>query len=381
MQADKKTTVPVPPAPTDGGQPYALPRTNSIAEDDSPRKSDSEILRNISRIALGALPSMTMPELMNQQFAARPAVVEGLLPMGTHLFSGAPKIGKSFFVLQLAYQVSTGEPFLGFPTRQGTVLYLALEDTYERLQRRLYRMVNNESEKLVLSIFSKNLDDGLIDQLKTFLQEYPDTVLIIIDTLQKIRSKGGEQYSYSSDYENIAQIKAFTDHHSLAVLLVHHTRKESAEDVFDTISGTNGLTGAADGSFVLHKDKRTSADAVLDVSSRDQQDLRLQMTFDRARCAWTLVKLETELYAEPPDPLLMAIGQLVTEAFPEWEGTATELTATLQQMGYERELTPNWLVRSLNIQQNSLLQKQGICYRSRRGRDGKTILLRWDGVR
>ena len=151
--------------------------------------------------------------------------------------------------------------------------------------------------------------------------------------------------------------------------------------MFDTISGTNGLTGAADGSFVLHKDKRTSSDAVLDVSGRDQQDLRLQLTFDRVRCAWTLVKLETELYAEPPDPLLMAIGQLVTEASPEWEGTATELAATLRQMGYERELTPNWLVRSLNIQQDSLLQKLGICYRSRRGRDGKTILLRWEGVR
>lgn len=281
MWDKKETTAPNPSVGADGEQPSALARKDSIANESHNRKSDANASERMRRIALGEMPTMTMTELMGQHFSPRPAVVDGLLPMGTYLFTGAPKIGKSFFILQMAYQISRGETFLGFTTRRGTALYLALEDTYERLQRRLYRMTEEESEKLVLSAFSGTLEDGLIDQMKSFLRRNPDTVLIAIDTLQKVRPKGGEAYSYASDYEVMAQLKVFADQYDIALILVHHTRKESAEDVFDTISGTNGLMGAADGAFVLHKDKRTATDAVLDVSSRDQQDIRLQLFFDR----------------------------------------------------------------------------------------------------
>lgn len=381
MWDEKETTAPNPPALTGGEQSSALARTHSIAKETQNRKGDDGASERMRRLARGELPSMTMTQLMGQHFPPRPAVIDGLLPMGTYLFTGAPKIGKSFFILQMAYQISRGESFLGFPTRQGTALYLALEDTYERLQRRLYRMTADESEKLVLSAFSGTLEDRLIEQMETFLRRNPDTVLIAIDTLQKVRPKGGEAYSYSGDYEVVAQLKAFADQHDLALVLVHHTRKESAEDVFDTISGTNGLMGAADGAFVLHKDKRTSTDAVLDVSSRDQQDLRLQLSFDLARCVWSLVKVETDLYKEPPDPLLTAIAQLVTEENPEWSGTATELAQCLQKMDSKQDFTPNWIVRALNIQQDKLLREHGIHYISRRTRDCKTISLRWEGVR
>ena len=98
-----------------------------------------------------------------------------------------------------------------------------------------------------------------------------------------------------------------------------------SSDSFDMISGTNGLLGAADGAFVMQKEKRTDNKAVLEVAGRDQQDQKLWLNFNRERCVWELTKTETELWKEPEDPVLEKIKELVTETTPEWAGTATEL--------------------------------------------------------
>ena len=133
-----------------------------------------------------------------------------------------------------------------------------------------------------------------------------DTRLIIIDTLQKVREVGGEKYSYASDYEIVTKLKQFADHHNIGVMLVHHTRKQSADDSFDTISGTNGLLSAADGTFIIQKEKRTENKPILEIVGRDQQDQKLHLIFDRDRCLWQLTDKETQLWKEPPDPLLEA---------------------------------------------------------------------------
>ncbi|WP_337416493.1 AAA family ATPase [Dysosmobacter sp.] len=320
-------------------------------------------------------------ELMDTHFPSRPCIIENLLPAGTYLLAGAPKIGKSFLVLQMAYQVSAGEPFLGFPSRQGTVLYLALEDTYERLQKRLAQMTERDSPDLVLSVLADTLEEDLLEQLESFLFEYPETVLVIIDTLQRIRGRTPDNGSYAADYDTIAKLKAFSDQRGIALLLVHHTRKEGAEDVFDTISGTNGILGAADGALVLHKDKRTSGDAILDVVGRDQPQIRLRLRFDPTHSLWQVTEVETEPFREPPNPLLEFLSRLVNEENPLWSGTATELVQCLSEIDSTQAFSPNWIVRALNVRQDDLLRKYGIRYGSRRTKDGKVILLRWEGVR
>ena len=82
------------------------------------------------------------------------------------------------------------------------------------------------------------IGNGLDEQLENFVREHPDTRLIIIDTMQKIREVGGEAYSYASDYEIIGKLKQFADKHCICVLTVHHTRKQPAGDSFEMISGT-----------------------------------------------------------------------------------------------------------------------------------------------
>ena len=104
MWEDKETTAPDPSVAPDGEQPSALARTDSIATFEETNKQ------------FGKMRIFSMPELMDTHFPSRPCIIENLLPAGTYLLAGAPKIGKSFLVLQMAYQVSAGEPFLGFPT-------------------------------------------------------------------------------------------------------------------------------------------------------------------------------------------------------------------------------------------------------------------------
>lgn len=199
MWEDKETTAPIPSVAPDGEQPSAFARTVSITEIEETRKQ------------FGKIQIMTMPELMETRFRVRPAVIDGLLPVGTYLLAGAPKIGKSFLVLQMAYQVSMGAPFLGFSSRQGTVLYLALEDTCERLQKRLAQMTEQDSEHLILSVFSETLNEGLTERLSDFWSEHTDTVLIIIDTLQRVRSRTPDGGSYAADYDTLARLKEFSD--------------------------------------------------------------------------------------------------------------------------------------------------------------------------
>lgn len=162
------------------------------------------------------LYTVSMNELYENVFQSKPPIIDGLLYEGTYLFVGAPKVGKSFLMAQLAYHVSTGLPFWNYPVHKGTVLYLALEDDYSRLQERLFRMFGVEgTDNLHFAICAKQLNLGLEDQLQKFMQDHSGTKLIIIDTLQKIREAGGEKFSYASDYEVVGKLKQFADRNSL----------------------------------------------------------------------------------------------------------------------------------------------------------------------
>lgn len=100
------------------------------------------------------------------------------------------------------------------------------------------------------AVYAKRLGNGLDEQLERFVREHPDTRLIIIDTLQKIRELGGEAYSYADDYQIVGRLKQFADKNGICMLVVHHTRKTPAGDKFERISGTTGLLGCAAGTMI-----------------------------------------------------------------------------------------------------------------------------------
>ena len=373
---ETKRTVPVPSVGADGEQPISKTTTQSIAEEtaeNNPQEEDLEkMLRDMRRMSDPAyLHTVSMNDLYQNVYQSRPPVIDGLLYPGTYLFAGAPKVGKSFLMAQLAYHVSTGLPLWGYAVHKGTVLYLALEDDHRRLQGRLYRMFGMEgTDDLLFAVYAKQLGVGLEEQLKKFVREHPDTKLIIIDTLQKIREAGGDKYSYANDYEVVGKLKRLADDCGVCLLLVHHTRKQQADDKFDMISGTNGLLGAADGAFLLQKEKRTDGSAILDVAGRDQQDQRMYLTKDKERLIWTLERTEAEIWVEPPDPVLEAIAALVTAERPSWGGTATELVEALQA-----DMKPNALAMRLNVRAGKLLIDYHIRYENSRSHAGRSISL------
>lgn len=169
----------------------------------------------------------------------------------------------------------------------------------------------------------------------------------------------------------IGQLKHFADQTGIALLLVHHTRKQQADDKFDMISGTNGLLGATDGAFVLQKEKRTGNTAVLEVSGRDQPEQRLILKKDMERLVWELEKAETELWQVPPDPILEKVADLLSEDILEWSGTPTELAEALKL-----ELKPNLLTKHLNVNAGRLFHECHTHYENIRTHAGRKIILK-----
>ena len=372
MAGNKKATAPVSSVGADGKQ--SLCKTNKQSIADLPDKGNLQATKNNDTGQSGQekLQTVTMEELYDTVYPPKVPIVDGLIYNGTYLFVGAPKVGKSFFMAQLGYHVSRGIPLWDYPDNQGTVLYLALEDDYGRLQKRLSRMFGMEStSNFYFATRSKSLNEGLEEQLTQFVKEHKDARLIIIDTLQKVREVGGDKFSYASDYDIVTKLKQFSDTHGICLLVVHHTRKMESADSFDMISGTNGLLGAADGAFVMQKEKRTENKAVLEVAGRDQQDQRLLLNFNRELCLWELTKAETELWKEPDDPVLEAIAKVVSEEHPEWSGTASELLQLLPDL----DMQPNILTRKLNISMERLFVDYGIRYETKRGHSSRMIKL------
>jgi RecA-family ATPase len=349
--------------------------TNSITDFDEEIKTmEEESTEFLRKMEPSYMETISMTKLFDSVYQSKPPIVEGLLYRGAYLFVGAPKLGKSFLMAQLAYHVSTGTPLWGFPVRQGTVLYLALEDDYRRLQERLYRMFGTaENDNLHFAVSASQIGKGLDDQLGRFIREHPDTSLVIIDTLQKIREVGGEAYSYASDYQIITRMKQIADSYGICLMLVHHTRKQKADDCFDMISGTNGLLGAADGAFLLQKEQRTSNIGWLEISGRDQQDLRLILKKDEETLCWELERAETELWKAPPEPLLEMIAEKITVDCPEWTGSPTELCEFLAV-----DWKPNVLTQRLNVNASRLMQEYGIRYCYKRSHAGRRIWLRYE---
>lgn len=368
MSEEKEMTAPNVSIGVDTEQSSIKQTTNSISNRDVNFNPFDEFFKKIDP---SYMKTVTMQELYQDIYSKKPPVIEGLLYQGTYLFVGSPKIGKSFFMAQLAYHVSTGTPLWDYPVKKGTVLYLALEDDYRRLQERMYRMFGTDStENLYFSVSSKPLGNGLTDQLSGFIREHPDTTLVIIDTLQKIRDVDSDSYSYAKDYEIINQLKQFSDSWGICLLLVYHTRKQKSSDNFDMISGTNGLLGCADGAFMLYKENRTSNKATLEISGRDQQDQKIHLIRDEEKLCWNFEKAETELWKEPPEPLLECIANLVTEENPTWQGTATEL---IEKLGLD--MKPNVVSLKLNVNAGRLMNDYSIRYTNKRNHSGRMIFF------
>jgi hypothetical protein len=251
-------------------------------------------------VAAGAVESLmdaratswTADQLMHVTFPEVRWAVPQLIAEGLNLLCGAPKLGKSWLALNLGVAIASGGLALGrIPVEAGDVLYLALEDTGRRLQSRLRIVLAGDTapRRLTLATTCEPIADGGAERIESWLNDHPDARLIIIDVFTRVRGQVSDRANrYDADYRAVATIKEIADRRSVAVLCVHHTRKQSADDFLDSVSGTQGIAGAADAVLVLAR-SRGSAQAVLKITGRDVEEAEHALDFAPDIGTWQLL--------------------------------------------------------------------------------------------
>ncbi len=209
-----------------------------------------QVRPKLGRLNATALLSKKLPTIEH--------IVPGYIQPGLSIVAGKPKTGKSWLSLGLAVAVATGGLALGnVPVKRGSVLYLALEDNERRLQQRLRQILQGEEvalDNLYFETECPRLDAGGVEAIREWVDATEDARMIIVDVFTKIRQeRSSSETAYESDYRALVPLKQLADETSIAIVVVHHTRKMAAEDPFETVSGTNGITGAADTILILDR--------------------------------------------------------------------------------------------------------------------------------
>lgn len=234
----------------------------------------------------------TAAELLAADFPEPKWAVPGLLAEGLNLLVGAPKAGKSWMALGLALAVASGGKALGnIPVEQGDVLYAALEDTKRRLQSRILTVTSGDMD--VPDRFAMATDIGrgaqTVDLLDGWLTDHPDARLVIVDVLRKVTPQTGPGNAYEADYLALGALKEVADRHRVALLAVHHTRKMADDaDVFNEVSGSTGITGAADAILIVKRARNTS-EAVLHLTGRDVTEREYSLAWQPDNCTWSIL--------------------------------------------------------------------------------------------
>jgi hypothetical protein len=240
-------------------------------------------------------------DLCERRFPALKYVVPGLFPEGVTLLASRPKMGKSWLLLQITTAVAGGKITLtaSHQPTVGDVLYLALEDNPRRLQRRLTKYFGGLREtwpgRLNVVTEWKRLDQGGLEGLREWCRSVEAPVLIAIDTLKRVRPpKRGGQNEYYADYEACQGLQNLAGELGLSIIIAHHDRKMGADDVFDTVSGTLGLTGGVDTIAIL---KRSGQGVTLHIQGRDmEEEIEKAVRFDRETCRWVILGEAVEVH-------------------------------------------------------------------------------------
>lgn len=307
--------------------------------------------------------------LMDMKLPPTKFCVETLLPQGISILGGAPKIGKSWMVLDLCVRIAKGEAIWNLSTQKGTTLYLCLEDPLNRIQQRLCMLTDEVPENAYFATMAGTLADGLCEQIRNFVSEHPDTVLVAIDTFQIVRSNTTDT-SYANDYDDVRQMKQLADELSISILLVHHLRKQGDGDPLNKISGTTGISGAMDAIFVLDKSKRNADTATLVCTGRDIEYREMEMKLSKENCVWNLVSdsLENPQMRLPDE--MVALTQFM-KAQKFFNGTNSEFTE-LFNSHYGKRLSAKSLKQMMNRWRYSL-EEQSVQFTSRRS-NGQRLL-------
>ena len=325
---------------------------------------------------MNKLHTINAEDLQSRTYEPTHFLVDELIPEGLHILAGAPKIGKSWLALWLCLCVAQGQPLWNFATTQGEVLYLSLEDSFQRIQTRLFDLTEDAPPTLHFAIMADTLKHGLEQQIEQFLTEHPATKLVVIDTLQRVRGTGSDSNLYANDYQDIGILKQLADKRHIAILLIHHLRKLHDDDPMNMISGSTGLSGAADSTFVLQKSSRLANIASLHCTGRDIPDRTLKLELGEEDHIWKLLAdSKTCIGASKISALqLVHLFSALLSADSEYTGTPSALSAKIDPDG-SFGITPKKVTR-LALESVETLRENGILVKTYRSSGKRLISLR-----
>jgi hypothetical protein len=312
----------------------------------------------------GFIPDITSAaDLLVRVFPPARFVIPGLLPEGLYLLCGKPKLGKSWLALAWCASVALGGKVLGsIPVERGEALYLALEDNEIRLQTRLRKLLDGSAiaEQLRgLDVVTKwpRLHEGGLDLLRNWLVSHPEARLIVVDTLARVRPPQKSSANiYQDDYLAMEGLKALADEFHVAVVVIHHTRKSSAIDILDEVSGTTGLTGATDGTIIL-KRERSRADAELRAIARDlENDVELALRWDKLTAQWISLGGAEEFRQSQARSWVVEIVRANGGS-----AKASEIAEALADRGYKGSRGAVYMLLTRMVKEGELMQeKRGV---------------------
>lgn len=346
----------------------AIRRLKSKTAKFSPDKPAAETQNALHTISAEALQKADLPPVR--------FIVEGLLPTGLSILAAPPKYGKSWLALDLCLSLALGNAFLGYKTQKCSALYLALEDSPQRLKDRMYNVLSGDDApaNCHYATTALSIESGLIGQLDEFLNGHPDTRLIVIDTLQRIRRiPNGRVNAYAAEYAELTPLKSFADERGICLLLVHHLRKMGDSDPFNRISGTSAIFGAVDTALVLTRDKRSGAQTTLSITGRDVESNEIVIEFDMSTYRWH-VAVDAKKSAERAEynrsPLVKTIKNLIDESPDGWYGTAQELICAGERAGLQISMSPQKCGKEINAFEQPLFDYDRIMHRRSKNGNG-----------
>jgi AAA domain len=256
-------------------------------------------------------------ELQRETFPPLKWIIPNILPAeGLSLLCSKPKLGKSWLVLDLCLGCTVDRFILGtIKPMQGDVLYLALEDSKRRLQRRMTKLLPTFGAKwpkrLTIKTEWRRLHEGGIVDIRAWHDEVKKNggkpIAAVVDVLAKVRKPTGNRQLYEADYEALAGLTRLASELGIAILVVHHVRKMAADDLMETVSGSFGTTGAVDTVLVM---ANKASGTVLDIRGRDVESAELAIQFSRAACRWTVLGAAAEVHvSEQRARILVALKE------------------------------------------------------------------------
>jgi len=272
---------------------------------------------------------MTWKEMSMTNFPSPIYIVKELLPQGLTILAGRPKVGKSWLMQHISLAVATGGKGLNkFDVTQGDVLHMALEDTPARFQYRMFKLCGGSTIGPECAFFTDDWPrlPAASDYIERWLEKHTDCRLVVIDALARIRPRG--QYRnegvYDKDYSDIGELQKLAARYSIALVLVHHERKAESSDDYDRVSGSVGITGAADTVMILERPDRSKMQGVLIISGRDISDRKYQLVWNEHRGLWTHEGTPQEFEGRKAQAdIAEAIGMIGKPCTPTEIGNAT----------------------------------------------------------